>query len=64
MIGKRFRSLPFIFANDNYTLSSPPPNRQTDANRRISRHTAPKAARAFCTADGFSLYIILLFFFS
>ena len=22
MIGKRFRSLPFIFANDNYTLSS------------------------------------------
>ena len=21
MIGKRFRSLPFIFANDNYTLS-------------------------------------------
>ena len=23
MIGKRFRSLPFIFANDNYTLSSP-----------------------------------------
>lgn len=22
MIGKRFRSLPFIFANDNYTLSA------------------------------------------
>ena len=22
MIGKRFRSLPFIFANDNYTLSN------------------------------------------
>ena len=22
MIGKRFRSLPFIFANDNYTLRS------------------------------------------
>ena len=22
MIGKRFRSLPFIFANDNYTLST------------------------------------------
>ena len=23
MIGKRFRSLPFIFANDNYTLRFP-----------------------------------------
>ena len=23
MIGKRFRSLPFIFANDNYTLRLP-----------------------------------------
>ena len=31
MIGKRFRSLPFIFANDNYTLSLPPQETGTGA---------------------------------
>ena len=38
MIGKRFRSLPFIFANDNYTLS------RKDLTLRMRKKAAGKYA--------------------
>lgn len=57
MIGKRFRSLPFIFANDNYTLRSPASGKAVFS--QIKR-TLKEISQA--PADTSFLFLILLIF--
>ncbi len=75
MIGKRFRSLPFIFANDNYTLSRQYIYRwqrrydgSWDSLRDLSRrpHHHPSQHTEFCLSLAFIFhlgYILLHIFF-
>ena len=43
MIGKRFRSLPFIFANDNYTLRTFLKTNTTAVSKTVSFPIAQKS---------------------
>ena len=48
MIGKRFRSLPFIFANDNYTLRLSKENEGREYKKIVTK-TQNKHSGLLCT---------------